>query len=105
MELRRQTDIYARKRQGECCGFVGKKSNNLSWMCNTKHRWYAPLELMREQHSWCPHCPNKRERICRYILEDLTGKSFPLARSSFLDGLHLDGYCRELNLAFEHNGR
>ena len=55
--------------------------------------------------------PGSREEKCRDIFEALTGKAFPTKRPAFLKNpktgrnLELDGYCAELNLAFEHNGK
>ncbi len=52
----------------------------------------------------------KREEKCRAILERLTGKKFVKVRPEWLKypntlrKLELDGYCRELGIAFEYNG-
>lgn len=54
--------------------------------------------------------PKSREELCRTILERLTGKPFPKSRPSWLRHqatnrlLELDGYCKELQVAFEHDG-
>lgn len=54
--------------------------------------------------------PKNREELCRSILERLTGKPFPKSRPSWLKHqttnrlLELDGYCKELQIAFEHDG-
>ena len=57
----------------------------------------------------CPDCCNKSEAKCREIIEQLTGYDFPSTWPDFLryvngKNLQLDGYCAELNLAFEYNG-
>ncbi len=54
----------------------------------------------------CPHCCSSRsEIVAREILENLTEKKFPKKRPSFMNGLEFDGFCEELKLAFEYQGR
>lgn len=58
------------------------------------------------QGSSCPSCSNfKSENLCRRIIQTLTGRQFIKIRPPFLKGLELDGYCEELNLAFEYQGK
>lgn len=53
---------------------------------------------------------SKYEEICREIFESIFNKKFPTIRPHFLKNpatgcnLELDGYCKELKLAFEYNG-
>lgn len=60
--------------------------------------------------QWCKDCSSSvSERICREYFEQIFKKPFPNVRPKWLLGnkgfsLELDGYCSELNLAFEHNG-
>jgi hypothetical protein len=55
----------------------------------------------------CPDCSKSRtENECRKVFESLFPEhKFPNTRPNFLQGLELDGYCEELNMAFEYNGR
>ena len=45
------------------------------------------------------------EALCREIIEAELFYKFPKKRPSFMKGLELTGYCEELNIAFEYNGR
>src|SRR3990167_2486870 len=59
---------------------------------------------------WCPECSSGlAEQVFRLCFEQSFGKRFPKARPSWLvsdrgNRLELDGFCEELNLAFEYNG-
>jgi len=81
----------------------------LLWECAEGHRWEAQPNNIRSG-NWCPYCSSAlAERICREYFEQLFGMPFPRVKPSWLrlDGktrLELDGYCKELGLAFEHQG-
>lgn len=81
-------------------------TTKLDWQCSEGHVWKAPFSKVKDSGHWCPECPAwKREAECRALFEELTGKRFPPLRPTFLQGLAYDGYCEELRVAFEHNGR
>lgn len=72
--------------------------------CPDKHRW-EPIIKNFLSGSGCPHCKvNLTEYKCRFIFEQLTGFKFTKTQSMLSQRLELDGYCKELNLAFEYNG-
>ena len=58
--------------------------------------------------TWCPTCATsiwRTEAGIRDILETIFFPSkFGSCYPQFLEGLQLDGYCRELSLAFEYQG-
>ncbi len=74
------------------------------WGCPNMHEWYtAPFHI--REGTGCPHCTiNIAEEKCRFIFETLTGKKFPSNSRVLENRLQLDGYCEELNLAFEYQG-
>lgn len=101
----------AKSRNGECLSInYNKCIDKLTWKCSSNHIWEASLNSIKNQNSWCPICNQSYgEKICRKYFECYFNKSFPKTRPNWLvnkDGyrLELDGYCSELNLAFEYNG-
>jgi hypothetical protein len=99
-------------RGGNCLSteFTGCK-NNLLWACYEGHKWEATLDNIKNKMSWCPRCKvSFSEEICRVYFETIFDKKFPTIRPKWLlnyktnKSLELDGYCEELNIAFEHNG-
>jgi ribosomal protein S27AE len=77
----------------------------LLWECEQGHQWEATGYSVKIRKSWCPQCSkSKSERLCREIIEDLTGYKFPSVRPKFLKGLELDGYNAEVWTAFEYQG-
>jgi len=84
--------------------------DKIPFKCNVGHIWTTTLFSIKKG-CWCPECPSKSlgEKICRAFLEQLFEKPFPKTRPIWLigikgHGLELDGYCADLNFAFEHQG-
>lgn len=105
----------AEKRGGECLRLRRSKrgSGNVFravWKCASNHEW-DQIPAIVNSGVWCPYCKTSQgEQICRKYFETLFRSKFPKLRPKWLiqeDGtrLELDGYSRELNLAFEHQGR
>lgn len=99
----------ALKRNGRCLSknYINSKSK-LLWECSEGHKFETCLGLVKYGY-WCPYCKHKTESICREVLEEIFDSKFVKIRPSWLVGingypLELDGYCEELNLAFEYNG-
>ncbi len=77
--------------------------------CVDGHTFEKTPEQIRDG-AWCPHCtPYIRERICRKFFETIFEKKFPVKKPPWLKNtngnkMELDGYSKELKLAFEHQG-
>jgi hypothetical protein len=82
---------------------------HLRWRCSEGHEWDAKPYHVLTGH-WCPTCASGiSERICRALLERMTGVPFPKTRPSWLKNergrqMELDGYALSLGLAFEYQG-
>jgi hypothetical protein len=102
----------AKSRGGECLENVYIDNGvKMKWRCDKLHEWEARFGHIKNRKQWCPHCMNgKSEKLCRKIIEEITGKKFSSVRPDFLQNiktgcnLELDGYNEELKLAFEYNG-
>ena len=100
----------AESRGGKCNSIIYKNNKEkLEWQCNFGHIWVAqPRAIIAGQ--WCPICSSGLgERICRLVFEELFNNKFIKCKPKWLIGskgklLELDGYCAELNFAFEYNG-
>jgi hypothetical protein len=100
----------ARERGGKCLSSTYPNARaKLLWDCSEDHQWKAPWDKIR-QGRWCPDCSTGLgERICREFFEQLFHRRFPKYRPEWLvnkDGnrMELDGFCKSLRLAFEHQG-
>jgi len=97
----------ARMRNGKCLSkkYINTKTR-LEWQCNKCNSLWLSQPRSIIQGSWCPSCSSyKSERLSRIYIETVTGKKFPKTKPEWLQGLELDGYCKELKLAFEYNGK
>ncbi len=101
----------ANARGGECLSseYINSQTK-YRWRCANGHEWEANAQKVRTE-TWCPICTSGlRERLCREYLQILTGYSWPKVRPSWLKNvrgnqMELDGYCKELSVAFEHHGQ
>ncbi len=105
---------------GKCFNIVYIKANEkLKFQCAENHEpWDATYNNVVNQKTWCPICyiqsqtqNCKTELFCKSIFEKLFGLTFLKDRPKFLFNsksnrtLELDGYCPELSLAFEYQGK
>lgn len=82
----------------------------LSLVCDQGHNFHMSYKSIMVDH-WCGICAaGTGERICLSIFEQLFGDRFFKTRPATLlnlkgNRLELDGYCKNLALAFEYQGR
>jgi len=100
----------AAERGGKCLSSEYKNiKSHLTWECADGHVWEASPEKVL-LGRWCHYCNNSfGERICRSFFEQFFKKKFNKIRPDWLvngqgNRMELDGYCPEINLAFEHHG-
>lgn len=99
--------LLARQKGGRCLATkYERNTDRVEWECSGKHRWLSSVANVSSGH-WCPYCSkhNLSEEKCRYILEHLTGFFFERTQTLLPDRLELDGYCEDLQCAFEYNGQ
>jgi len=111
LTLKDAKDI-AKSLNGKCLSKTYKNTyTKMLWRCEFGHKWETDFRNIKYKKSWCPKCScGLHERICRGYFELLFGKQFPTKRPTWLRNnkcnlLELDGYCAELGLAFEFNGK
>lgn len=102
----------AKEKNGKCLStkYINAQTK-LLWQCGHGHSWCAKPNNIKSG-QWCPQCADSnREKYCREIIEELTQKKFPTVRPKWLKNpktnyvLELDGYNKELKIAFEYQGR
>ena len=99
----------AEERGGMCLSFEYiNNQTKIKWQCKYGHKWEACYGNIKNSNQWCPHCYIfKHEEECRTIMENIYNKPFPKGRHSFLINpetkhpLELDGYNKELKIAFD----
>lgn len=106
---------HAKNKGGECLSkeYVSS-SQHLIWKCeHTDHKeWKASYDQILRLKTWCPECGKRTiaENRVRLFFEIVFGKSFPSVRPEWNinpwtnKNLELDGYCKEINIAFEYDG-
>ena len=101
----------AEAKGGKCLSteYVNSRTK-YDFICSKDHKFSMVYGTV-QQGSWCPECSSGiLERMCRVYFEQLFNKPFPKIRPLWLKNdkgflLELDGYCEELGIAFEHQGK
>ena len=99
--------------EGKCLSKFINTYSKLKFECKYGHVFYKKYTDVVNMGHWCPICSksnNLSEEICREVFEKLFNNKFPTVRLKEIKSnkgyrLELDGYCAELNLAFEHQGQ
>ena len=96
----------ASEKNGHCLSTECKNTRSkLQWECYNGHNWWATLASVKYGGTWCKKCHiNLGEEITRRIMNILFNQEFKKFKSDWLKNLELDGYCEELQLAFEYDG-
>lgn len=101
----------AAKHRGKCLSekYVNALAK-LKWQCSEGHIWEAPPARIKGG-QWCPYCAFRyiTENLCREIFQMIFKKKFLKVRPSWLlnrrgNNMELDGYNKELRIAFEYHG-
>ena len=102
----------AEERGGECLSneYINI-DEKLLWKCYFGHEWKNSLNKIKNGNQWCPTCNKKNlgELIVREYFENCFNKKFPNLKPKWLKNnlgniMELDGYCKDLKIAFEHQG-
>jgi len=108
----KEIKLYVKEKyNGECLTINYKnQETKMIFKCKEEHEFERTWREIKRD-IWCSRCnPSKGESFCRKFFEEKFGKEFPKIRPEWLTNengnrLELDGYCEELNIAFEYNGR
>lgn len=77
----------------------------MKYQCYFGHIWETYLHNVYSEKSGCPKCSiGNSEMICNFIFNKLFNTKFYKTRNTLPSKLELDGYNKELKLAFEYNG-
>ena len=101
----------AKDRNAKC---LSKKYINvdtkLKWKCAEGHIFLMNADSIKGKKTWCPRCNfYYSEEICRTTLEQIFSRKFEKTRPKWLKSyngnqMELDGYNKNLSLAFEYQG-
>ena len=101
----------AKERGGKCLSKNYVNSHiSMRFECNNGHKWKTTATSIVHRHTWCPECNSGiGERVTRAYFEQIFKSKFPKTYPKWLvnnrgNRMELDGYCKDLKIAFEHQG-
>lgn len=99
---------YVKKVGGKCLSTdYLNNEENLKFQCKKGHVFYESWADVKFSMRWCKECaPNRLvgETLARMILEHLLSTKMPSCYLKSMEGLQLDGYSKQRNIAFEYQG-
>lgn len=101
----------AAERGGKCLAKEYKNyRKRLIWECSDGHKFELSYTQIAQKNMWCPYCRvHTGEAITKNVIEQLFSARFPKARPAWLringSRHELDGYNKDLGIAFEYQGR
>jgi hypothetical protein len=106
-----QIKEICQERGGKChTSKVKNAKSKVQIECNEGHFFETTFDSIVYANTWCPHCNLLvSERICRKFFEKMFNAKFPKSYPVWLinengNQMELDGYNKELGLAFEYQG-
>ncbi len=104
----KEINAFCKKLNGKCqsINYTNNKSK-LNFECEFGHEFLKSWSEVKNSLRWCPKCsPNKLigESLARLILEHLLQIELPSAYIDKMEGLQLDGFNENRNIAFEYQG-
>jgi hypothetical protein len=109
-KLAEELKAIAEKRGGKLLSTkITNKAKKYKFKCNNQHPFFKTYSKLKAG-QWCPECSSGLfERICRVAFEIIFNAKFAKDRPEWLlyeNGrrLELDGYNKDLGIAFEHQG-
>ena len=109
-------DFLTKNHPGSFCLTESYKNNHtkMEWKCKHGHVWKSNWSMICNKKRWCPICSSGfNEKCCKYVFEKLFNFPFIKYKPNWMatnindmrTRLELDGYCKELNIAFEYQGQ
>ncbi len=104
----KEINAFVKKLNGKChsINYINNESK-LNFECEFGHNFSKSWSEVKNSLRWCPKCsPNKLigESLARLILEHLLKIELPSAYIDKMEGLQLDGFNENRNIAFEYQG-
>lgn len=101
--------IEAKKKHGDDFDYSQVDYKNaytkITIKCNKCNNKFQQTPNSHLQGTGCPRCSSyKSEKICLEYLNEICEYNFVKNRPMFLEGLELDCFCPEMNIALEYQG-